>query len=112
MSNFTTVWLPMLVGFVLGWFVTHLYSRSASKELQRRFDSLTAVLVKVEKAGTLKLDRDVKGNIADAHILTIDTGKFDLSVHPATLTVGAASPAAGTSIDIASSAAGTSKDIK
>jgi hypothetical protein len=97
-----------VVTFLIGCALTHWYANRAGRDMRQRFDDVTARLDRLqsvleggEKAGTLKLDRDAKGEITSAHILTIDTGKLGLTGHSPTLIVGSDTPTAGNAPTVA-----------
>jgi hypothetical protein len=94
-----------IIGIGIGWVLTHLYYKRSSKDIHAQFDSLNARFDTLQKAltnaeqegGTLKLDRDAKGEITGAHVIKVDTGQLGLVGQPAVLTITKRDPDAGSS---------------
>jgi hypothetical protein len=94
-----------IIGVGIGWVLNHLYYKLSSKDIHAQFNSLNARFDTLQKAltnaeqqgGTLKLDRDAKGEITGAHVLKLETGRFEFAGQPVELTLTKRDPDAGSS---------------
>jgi hypothetical protein len=102
MNTFSTSWLPNIVcliaGFILGWSVTHLYARRASQDSERQLDMLRKILLKLEKQGEMKLERNEKGEISGGTVLRIDTRELTMGSEPPSIKLTEGRPTARTEV--------------
>lgn len=83
------------VSFILGLITTHLYARRDSREQREGFKRIESILLRMEDAGQVKVERDVAGHITDAKVITVNTGHIGLAGQPAVLTASQGPPSAG-----------------
>lgn len=84
-----------VVSFILGLITTHVYARRESREQRDGFKRIESILLRMETAGQVEVERDAAGQITDAKVVTIETGHMALAGQPVVLTVSQGPPSAG-----------------